>query len=74
MRKGAKFSVFRCLCGQIWCYKFNHRDNREKALRPQRDFLAVVIPNPIAIGLIGDRNAISFKVPACAGITILLLN
>ncbi|KRT14644.1 hypothetical protein ASU31_18415 [Pedobacter ginsenosidimutans] len=34
------------------------------------DLYWVVIPNPIAIGLIGDRNAISFKIPACAGMTI----
>jgi len=27
----------------------------------------IVIPNPIAIGLIGNLNTISFKIPACAG-------
>ena len=28
---------------------------------------SIVIPNPIAIGSIGNRNAIGFKIAACAG-------
>jgi len=48
MRKGAKlFLCFRCLCGQIRCYKLNYRENRGKALRPQRDFFAIIIPKLI---------------------------